>query len=246
MGDSEQNSTPLVLGLLFILLFLLVVLFVLYKKLNREAEGEYTVRRIVYKEGGLRDQARSAALAVGARLGVQLWPGSDEEEEGEEMQEVQDEEEQVDSGGSQESDTEGDEEEEDNDTGNAKEKESNTSNDDSSIGSSEAGEQTKLNDESEPEGETEDKSEEKEEKVGEEQSKAEASGGPGLLIDLKQFSGSAIWSEEGGEGKGDVTALWESEIMNKTEETAKSGFHKHQLHPLNVSPLQIPSISLKK
>lgn len=241
-----MDSKTTVVALVVTLLLLLVVLFVLYKKLNREAEGEYTVRRIVYKEGGLRDQARSAALAVGARLGVQLWPGSDEEEEGEEMQEVQDEEEQVDSGGSQESDTEGDEEEEDNDTGNAKEKESNTSNDDSSIGSSEAGEETKLNDESEPEGETEDKSEEKEEKVGEEQSKAEASGGPGLLIDLKQFSGSAIWSEEGGEGKGDVTALWESEIMNKTEETAKSGFHKHQLHPLNVSPLQIPSISLKK
>lgn len=194
-------------ALSIILLLLLVALFILYKKLNKDTNGEYTVRRMVYKEGGLRDQVRGVAVAMGTRLGVQLWPGSDGAEDGEEMQEIQDEEEQVDSGGSEGSDTDGDEEEEeDNEEQSSKaEEKSNNLNDKSSIASSQAGEQDKLTDEPEAKEETAEKSEEK---VGEEQSTAEASGGPGLLIDLKQFSGSAIWSEEGGgESKGDVTAL---------------------------------------
>ncbi|XP_042367744.1 uncharacterized protein si:ch211-119e14.1 isoform X2 [Plectropomus leopardus] len=157
---------------------------------------------MVYKEGGLRDQVRGAALALGSRLGVQLWPQSDTEEDEEEMQEIRDEEGQVEEGGSQGSDSEGDDQEEEDSEeqcDKAKGKGGDTTDDNSSVESSEAGEQARLTDKADAKGETE-------EKVGD---KGEASGGPGLLIDLKQFSGSAIWSEEeGGEGKeGDTTAL---------------------------------------
>ncbi|KAF3837040.1 hypothetical protein F7725_004504 [Dissostichus mawsoni] len=153
---------------------------------------------------GVRDRVRGTALALGTRFGVQLWPQSDDD--GEEMQEVQVEEGQVEDGGSQESDNEGDEEdEEENDEeqrGMAKEKDGDTSDDNSSVESSEAEEQARLTGQSEAKGEIEEKGDDRE-------GKGEASGGAGLLVDLKQFSGSAIWSEEeGGEGKNsDITAL---------------------------------------
>lgn len=213
MPDSEdkieyKTSTSKVLILFFCLLCLLVLLFFLYKKLNKEANGEYTIRRIVYKEGGVRDRVRGTALALGTRLGVQLWPHSNED--GEEMQEVQDEEGQVEGGGSQGSDTEGygDDEEEDNEE-QTKGEGGDTSDDNSSLEDVESEGRARLLDEPEVKEKVEEKREEKPEKVGEEQAKVEASGGAGLLIDLKQFSGSAIWSEEeGGEGQGcDVTPL---------------------------------------
>ncbi|KAK9524720.1 hypothetical protein VZT92_017089 [Zoarces viviparus] len=206
MADSEdiKSSTPTVLILLFCLLCLIVLLFFLYKRLNREANGEYTVRRMVYKEGGVRDRVRGAALALGTRLGVQLWPQSDADEDGEEMQEVQDEEGQVEEGGSQGSDSEGDDsegddqEEEEEQCGGAE----GEGGDNSSLENSEAEEQDRLTDQAEDEGEMG-------EKVGNGEGAGEARGGAGLSIDLKQFSGSAIWSEEQGGMAldSDVTAL---------------------------------------
>lgn len=208
--SPPTDSTKTVLILLFCLLGLIILLIFLYKKLNKEADGKYTVRNIMYREGGIRDQVRGAALAVGTSLGVQLWPGGETEEDGEEMQEIQDEEGQVEEGDRQGSDSEGDDQEEgDHSAKHCDESEGegeDTSDDDSDSEGSKQEEQAKLMDQQEAKGETE---EEKEEKVGEGEGKGEASGGAGLLIDLKQFSGSAIWSEEGGgEGKdGDVTAL---------------------------------------
>lgn len=197
-----ELNTSTVLILFFSLVGLIVLLIFLYKKLNQEANGKYTVRRMVYKEGGVRDRVRGAALVVGTRLGVQLWPQSDTDEDGEEMQNIHDEEGQVEDGGSEGSDSEGDDREEDEEEAEedeeqcakAKGKGGDSSDDNSSLLSSEAGEQARLTDQTE-------------EKVRE--GEAEASGGTGLLVDLKQFSGSAIWSEEElGSGKdNDMTVL---------------------------------------
>lgn len=204
-GSEKRLSSTWTLVILFFLLVGLVMLLIfLYKKLNRESNGEYTIWRMVYKEGGVRDQVRGAALALETRLGVQLWPHSDTEEYGSEMQEIQDEE--MEKGGSQGSDSEGDDhKEEDNveQCGKTEGKESGTSDDDSSLEGSEAGERTRLTDQPE----RAEKGEEKEERVGDGEGKGETSRGAGLLIDLKQFSGSAIWSEEEGGEVSDVTAL---------------------------------------
>ncbi len=201
MAATNNTSSTTVLILFFCLVVLIALLILFYKKLNKEANGEYTIRRIVYKEGGVRDRVRGAALGLGARLGVQLWPGSDTDEDGEEMQEVQDEEGQVEEGSNQGSDSEGDDQEEEEESAEPDKGKGRDTDDNSSLRSSEAGEEARLTDEPEAKGTTG-------EKVGD--GEGEASGGAGLLIDLKQFSGSAIWSEEGGEGKeSDVTALWE-------------------------------------
>lgn len=226
MTSEAVSSTPTVIGLSALLICLVALLIFLYKKLNRETNGEYTIHQIVYKEGGIRDRARRATLALETRLGVHLWPRSDSDEDGEEMQEIQDEEEQVDEGGSQGSDSEGDdqeeEEEEDEDEdededeagnnallcGKTKGKGDDTS-EKSNLEDSDAGGQSVLTDQSEAQEETDEKKEKKGEKEGDGEGKKEASGGTGLLIDLKQFSGSAIWSEENkGDGTdGDMTAL---------------------------------------
>ncbi|XP_030018357.1 cilia- and flagella-associated protein 251-like [Sphaeramia orbicularis] len=197
MADIDYKSnTNTVLILLFVLLGLVVLLFFLYKVLNKEAKGEYTIRRMVYKEGGVRDRVRGVAIALGTRIGIQMWPHSGASEDEEEMEEFHSEERQMEQG-SRKEDSHSDEEEE--------EEEEQGKGDASSLESSDGGEQTRLVDETEAKG----SKEEKEEKVGDGEGKGETSGGAGLLIDLKQFSGSAIWSEEeGGEGKDrDVTAL---------------------------------------
>ncbi|XP_047241183.1 uncharacterized protein si:ch211-119e14.1 [Girardinichthys multiradiatus] len=208
MQRKMSSSISMVLPLFLTLIILIVLLIFLYKKLNRDADGEYTIRRIVYKEGGVRDWVRGAALAVETHLGVQLWPHGDDA--GEEMQDVHDEEGEVEASDNQQgSDTDGEDEQEEDSvdhSGSTKEKEG----DKSSVESSEAGEQDRLiNNKPEVKEEVEDKSKEKKEEEEQEKGKVEASGGTGLLIDLNQFSGSAIWSEEeGGEGQGhDVTAL---------------------------------------
>uniref|UniRef100_A0A3B3YP45 Uncharacterized protein n=1 Tax=Poecilia mexicana TaxID=48701 RepID=A0A3B3YP45_9TELE len=200
-------DTVVILSLVLLVLVVLLVFF--YKKLNKEANNQYTVRNIIYKEGGVRDRVRAAALAVETRLGVQVWPrGHDEEEE---MEEIQDEEGAVDSGDSQHqsdgSGTDGEDEQEEDSvdhSGSTKENEG----DDSDVEGSEAGEEDRLVDNKPEENEeVGGNSEEKQElKV---EGKAEASGGTGLLIDLKQFSGSAIWSEQNEDESqgGDVTAL---------------------------------------
>ncbi|XP_038165056.1 uncharacterized protein si:ch211-119e14.1 [Cyprinodon tularosa] len=204
---TENPATRTVVVLFVTLVILIVLLIFLYKKLNREANNEYTIREIIYKEGGVRDRVRGAVLAVESHLGIQLWPeGNDEEED---MQDEQDEERDVENGEerSDGSDTDGEDEQE-GDSGDHSAGSFPKEGDNSSVNSSEAGEEDELMD-SKPELYEEDKIEEKQEKEVKEEGKAEASGGTGLLIDLKQFSGSAIWSEEdGGEGRAsDVTAL---------------------------------------
>ncbi|XP_026184953.1 DEAD-box ATP-dependent RNA helicase 28-like [Mastacembelus armatus] len=202
MGDKA------VLTLFFILLCLIFLLIFLYKKLNKEAEGEYTVRNMYYKEGGIRDQVRGAVQGLETRLGVRLGHDNDtEDEDGEEMQEIHDEEGKVEDGSSQESDSEGeDQDERDDDTETcSKTKGDEASEVNSSFEGSESGEQAGLMDHTE-ETEIEEKKEETGEKMVEGAGKGEASGGAGLLIDLNQFSGSVTWSEEVGKEK-DVTAL---------------------------------------
>lgn len=201
------NTTVMILS--FTLIILIVLLIFFYKKLNREANNEYTIQNMVYKQGGIRDRVRGAVLAVETNLGVQLWPrGEDEEEEMDECPECQHSDGDVEAGTSQPesdgSETDGEDEQEDSvdHCGSTQEKEG----DNSSVEGLETGEEDRLmNNKLEVRVEVEDKKQEKEVK---EEGKAEASAGTGLLIDLKQFSGSAIWSEEGGEGQsGDVTAL---------------------------------------
>lgn len=177
-GESSSNSTVLIL--FFLLLGLIALLIFLYKKLNKETNGEYTIRNMVYKEGGVRDQLRGVALALGTCLGVQLWPHDDRE-----MQEVRDEEAQVKNDDRQVSESE----EKD---GKAEEEDSDTSDDESHLEGSEAGEEARLNDEPE----SKEEEEEEEEKEKEDKTEGEGSGGTELLISLNQFSGSAIWSEE--------------------------------------------------
>ncbi|KAG7497353.1 hypothetical protein JOB18_036395 [Solea senegalensis] len=203
MGASVASYQTVII-LSFCLLGLIALLIFLYKKLNKENNGVYTIRNMVYKEGGFRDQVRGAAQAVGTRLGIQLWPHSDTDEYGEE---IQDEEAQVEEGDSQGSHSEGgdhEEEEEEEDVEQHGEGETggdgdHTSDDTTSLESVEVGEQTRLTGQPEAKDRMEEKREETEEKEAKE-------GNKGLLIDLKQFSGSAIWSGEEG-GNRDVTAL---------------------------------------
>lgn len=184
-------------AILFVFLVLLFVLLVfLYKKLNQLANGQYTIQRIMYKEGGVRDQARGVALAVGTRLGIQLWHSGDSDKSGEEMQEIHDEEGEMERGGSEGSEEEAEEEQ----CSDTVSRDSGTSEDDSG---SEAGEDARLMGQPEEAEATE----EGVEKERGEEGKGDASGSAELAIDLKQFSGSAIWSEEQMAEKNDVTQL---------------------------------------
>lgn len=199
---AQTSVSDLTVGILVTCLVVLTVLLVyLYKKLNKEAEGQYTIRRMVYKEGGVRDQVRSVALAVGARLGIRLWRSRDSDKSGEELQEIHDGERDLERGGSERSNSEQEEEE-----GNEEEcsstasKDSGTSDDESG---SEAGESARLTGQPEGAGATENAVA----KESDEEVKGDASGSAELSIDLKQFSGSAIWSEEQMDEANDVTQL---------------------------------------
>ncbi|XP_054603780.1 histone-lysine N-methyltransferase SETD1B isoform X2 [Nothobranchius furzeri] len=185
--------------LVIVLVLLILLLFCSYKELNKQANGKYTVQEILFKEGGLRDQANNAVMTVRAWIGM-LPEGN---EEGEEMQRVEFEEGQEEGYGSQqESDNDGENEQDENneESSNTNDKED----DESSSDSSEAEERVRLMDTPEVKIEMV----EKQEDMVEEQRPVEVSGGTGLLIDLKQFSGSAIWSEEGGgEGQSSDTTV---------------------------------------
>lgn len=204
MAETNSSSTQTVLILFFLLVGLIILLVFLYKKLNRETNGEYTIRYMFYKEGGVRDQVRGAASALGTCL-VQLYPHRADDNDSAEMGEIHDEEGQMEKGASEGSVNEEDEHKgEDNleQCGKTDGKDIDTSDDDSSLEGSEVGEHTRLK--SDPEQE---KGEDKEEKVGDGEGKAEAGGSPALLINLKKFTGSAIWSEEEVGEVSDVTPL---------------------------------------
>ncbi|KAJ0006584.1 hypothetical protein NQD34_013857 [Periophthalmus magnuspinnatus] len=197
-----------ILALFFFLVALLILLFFLYKYLNREANGKYTVQRIVFREGGLRDRARDATVAVATRLGVPLGhqrgPDSSEEDEayGDEEEgrvnsngtngrdEDEDEAEQVDK---QKSDSEG----ELNDVKGKSE--------DNSAESSDEEQQPLVEPAPEPKAEA---GKVEEPAAGEEEEDKLVMSGP-IVINLNQFSGSVQWSEEDGDKGvvGDVTPL---------------------------------------
>lgn len=200
MANSEKDSSIwTVLILLFCLLGLIILLVFLYKKLNREAEGEYTIQRMVFKEGGVRDRVRGMALALESRLAVRLWPGRDENEFRVEMGGIEDEEGQAEDTHEEEDDAE--------QRSKTEEQQSTSSDDDSSLEDLESGEQIRLTSEPARVEKEEEKEEKKEEEAGAGGGKGEASGGAGLLIDLKQFSGSATWSAEEVSEVSDVTQL---------------------------------------
>lgn len=179
MTEMEPFSWT-VFALFLTLACLVILLIFLYKKLKKESDGEYSIRRMVYKKGGVRDQVRGAALALETRLGIQLWPRSDSEDDGQEMQDARD----VEAAGSgAEEDEEQGEEEEGN--SNSCERES------ADGGSCEEESEGRAMPMDEP-------MTHKEKKVEESEDQQDNVKGTQLLIDLNNLSGSAIWSEEQG------------------------------------------------
>lgn len=215
MAENAENkvyyevSNSTILVLFFLLAILLILLFVMYKYLNREAHGKYTIRRIVYREGGLRDRVRGTAITFGNRLGVQLWPQSDadlDEENGDECDD-DDDDAQVNSGNEEEENSDEDDTMQDDepktdakDELNAEKEESKKAIDSSDEEEeAEAPEVTEVKLEIEPVKTVE---------LGSDiQARVETSGP--IVINLNQLSGGVIWSEEdgGGDKGGDVTAL---------------------------------------
>lgn len=195
-STPAANKTVAILSVFLVLICVLLVY--LYKKLNQQTKGQYTIRRLVYKEGGVRDRVRGVALLVGTRLGIQLWPGDGSDARGEEMQEINDEEENLERGGSKESeDEEGDEEREEEQCSDTESRDSGTSADESG---SEAGKEARLTGQPAV-------TEERAERERGEEGNGEANRSSELAIDLKQFSGSAIWSGEQTAEDNDVTQL---------------------------------------
>lgn len=196
MADSVpfSSSTRTLLVLLFLLVGLIILLIFLYKKLNRETNGEYTIRNMLYKEGGVRDRVRGAASGL-----VQLCPHRDTDNYSAEMGDIQVEEGEMEKGGEEDGHKGEDNLEQ---CGKTEGKDTDTSDDDSSLEGSEVVEQTRLI--GEPEAE---KEEEKKQKAGDGEGKAEAGRSAELSINLKRFTGSAIWSEEEVSEVSDVTPL---------------------------------------
>ncbi|CAL8377659.1 unnamed protein product [Boreogadus saida] len=208
-GVTDETTSLKTVILLFLCLFFLVLLLLfLYKKLNKQTDGEYTVSNVVLGEGGLRDRGRELLRdACLTHLGVRLWADQDDDEEdsesgvgreewGEEGEEG--EEQEGDSRGSA-SDEEDDEEEEEEggrkgDGEDVPDGRANVPNDKNPACENTqlivVVEQTRGGWDGK---EKEEVVEEVEEKAG---SNEEEEQGPGLMINLKQFSGGAMWSED--------------------------------------------------
>ncbi|XP_053716632.1 uncharacterized protein si:ch211-119e14.1 [Synchiropus splendidus] len=185
-----SNATVAILTICLVALIGLLVFFYFY--LNKEANDEYTIHQLVYKQGGLRDHLRDATLALEGRLGVQLWPRNDSADEGEEMQEIQCEEGQVDEISSLISWSKRDEKEADGAACGG-------------VHNEEASDKSSL-DGSDTRREAPEKQEEEEESSEIITVLDQDCGGAGIVINLNQLSGNAIWSEEQ-DGDGNVTAL---------------------------------------
>ncbi|XP_036407824.1 protein pxr1 isoform X2 [Megalops cyprinoides] len=193
---------------LFILLALLILLLVyLYKRLNRETDGQYTVRQLVYGKGGVRERVQNGVTAIENRLGVRLRPRKAEDIEGGEEDDDREEEERERERASRKDEDSLAEEEQQQDE---------DSSDYSSLEGVDLRERKQLQENAEvkvvSEGEkAEEKGECKKEKEeekgtgGEEKNSETGAAAGGLLADLKDFSGSAIWAEE--QKEGDVTLL---------------------------------------
>ncbi|XP_026122410.1 high mobility group nucleosome-binding domain-containing protein 5-like [Carassius auratus] len=200
--SNEADNTAVVIALLFIWIILVLAFLYFYKKLNTDTNGQYTVQRIVFAPGGLRDRLRQGVGAVENRLGVHIWPqqrddeetigGPDKEDEGGEGQDKQND----------SYTEEGEQQEHDDDR-------DDSSDDYSSV---DLRERAKM----QAEKKEEDKAEEDKEKLkegeaaaaGKEETSEEVKNAEKveLLVDLKPFAGSAIWSEENKDGN-DLTAL---------------------------------------
>ncbi|XP_067117826.1 AP-3 complex subunit beta-1 isoform X1 [Osmerus mordax] len=187
---DKTTSDRVVVTLCFLLVFLILLLAYLYMKLNRETSGQYTLRRMVYREGGVRDRVRGGVRTLETRLGRRLWPLNENEEEieGEESEEERDVEE-----GSKRGESEGEGDEGDD-----------SSDDYSSLegcnlrGRAGGAQEREGRRESKGSMESEDKKDGAREDGGVKAGLEEGEGNRGgdLQIGLKHFSGSATWSEE--------------------------------------------------
>ncbi|KAK1796959.1 hypothetical protein P4O66_008357, partial [Electrophorus voltai] len=198
MSDTqpESNSTAVILYLLFLLIALVLLLFYLYKRLNRDTDGQYTIQHLIFSPGGLRDRVIQGVQAVESRVHdlrsrLQI---PDEEEGNAENDEVgngERKQEEAEKGRTQ-NDTNGEIKEEQN--------QDNSSDDYSSI---DLRERVKENNNKKVDNKEEDKKEESEDRAKENDCKqseeVKNEERVGLFIDLKSFSGSAIWSGEKGE-----------------------------------------------
>ncbi|XP_062849205.1 cilia- and flagella-associated protein 251 [Trichomycterus rosablanca] len=201
MSETEhQDRTPIVLTLLFILVLLLLILFYLYKRLNRDTNDQYTIQRLVFREGGLRDRVMQGIGVVESRLRLLFRRDEQEnigniEEGNNNVEEDKDQEDVL---------------EELNESVNKKEEqkdqhEEDSSDDYSSIDLKERLRQN-IKEEEEEKKDEPGKEEGSETEDGSKERDANNEERVGLLVDIKTFSGSAIWSEEKME-ESDVTAL---------------------------------------
>lgn len=203
MSDSNVDNTQTVIILLFILVLLVLLLLYLYKRLNYETKDEYTIQRLVLGEGGLRDRVIQGIAVVETRLGDCLRSQTHDEEQALSSNEAGDGEE------GEEEDAGQDHSENENKTEEKDQEHCNSSDDYSSI---DLKERVKKNNSKENEEEQE---EEEEDDVAKDEAKGDDSKKDkdvkdeervGLLVDLKTFSGSAIWSGEKTE-ETNITAL---------------------------------------
>lgn len=209
MSDTDADNTSTVLILFFILVILVVLLFFLYKRLNHETKNKYTIRQLIYSEGGLRDRVMQGVALVEARLGdhIRSRPQDEEQALSNNEDDNNDKEDEDDGGledkepgnGINENKTEEKGEENHNDS----------SDDYSSIDLRERVKQNNSKEEEEKEQEQEEEDVEKDKEKEDDSRKEENVKNDervGLLVDLEKISGSAIWSEEKKEEL-NVTAL---------------------------------------
>ncbi|KAG9274197.1 high mobility group nucleosome-binding domain-containing protein 5-like [Astyanax mexicanus] len=209
-NNDEGDNTGLVLGLLFFWILLILVLVYLYKRLNQESNNQYTIHRLVYTQGGLRDRAVQGVQLVTSFVDRIRPQNSDEEAEigGDGDTDNREDEEEEDGG---DKDGEGachrEAKQDDQDDEDEEEDKDDSSDDYSSV---DLKERVMRNNGAEDK-KTEEKQEESskaEEKVEEPKQQEEVKDEErvGLLVNIKPFSGSAIWSEEKTE-ESNVTAL---------------------------------------
>ncbi|KAL7876136.1 hypothetical protein AOLI_G00110990 [Acnodon oligacanthus] len=193
-SETGSNSTPIVLTLFFLWLLLVLILIYLYRRLNRETNNQYSVQRLIYGEGGLRDRVIQGVEVVTNFTGRFLPQNRDEEEAIGDIENGDEERKET-----CQNETNADENEE--------EDKDDSSDDYSSIDLKERVKQNNSTEElkkvEEQKKESKDEEKEDEHKQEEEVKDAER---VGLLVNIKPFSDSAIWSEEKTEDS-NVTAL---------------------------------------
>lgn len=210
----SYSNTPLVVFLVFLLIFLTLALVYFYKRLNRETNGQYALTKLVNEA---RERAQNAARPIESRLRGLLRSRTDEEEDEDEERGREEDDEKESRERVSLKDAE-------NLTEDEQREEADSSDDYSSMEGFQPQEGQPLQRGSDKgrkgKRASQEKKEEKKTEVAEatdekkEEKQAEGEGGQagaGLLADLKEISGSAIWAAEGkNEGdkdSGDVTEL---------------------------------------